>query len=251
MGHKINHEISFGPFGVLVAISRLVPRGRKFRQQTHPGSGPGARAPFSTIIIVSEMTGGYYLLLPSLWVCTIALIFSDEQSIYSSQVEGRSRSPAHQGSYVLQVLAEVRTMDFLLAKEPIILLHSSDSLTTVLDRLSSVPYPVLPVVDGDSQLLGVVNLEEVHQASQEPTLKPLILAADLMLSDIRPLTPNDTLDKMLELFVENDLLALLVVNDLHQRRVIGMVRRFEIASAYCATSTGRLCPANGGQCHAR
>ena len=46
------------------------------------------------------------------------------------------------------------------------LLHSDDSLTTVLDRLSSVPYPVLPVVDGESQLLGVVNLEEVHLASQ-------------------------------------------------------------------------------------
>ena len=32
-----------------------------------------AKTPFSTLIIVSEMTGGYYLLLPSLWVCTICL----------------------------------------------------------------------------------------------------------------------------------------------------------------------------------
>jgi CIC family chloride channel protein len=191
-----------------------------------------AKTPFSTIIIVSEMTGGYYLLLPSLWVCTIAFILSDEQSIYSSQVESQSRSPAHQGSYVRQVLAQVRVMEFLSPKEPIVVLHSDDSLPTVLDRLSSVPYPVLPVVNGDSELLGVVNLEEVHQASQEPSLKPLILAEDLMRSDIRPLTPDDTLDRALELFVENDLLALPVVNDLDQRQVVGMVRRFEIASAY-------------------
>jgi CIC family chloride channel protein len=65
-----------------------------------------AKTPFSTIIIVSEMTGGYNLLLPSLWVCTLAFVLSDRQSIYSAQVESRSRSPAHQGSYVREALAE-------------------------------------------------------------------------------------------------------------------------------------------------
>jgi chloride channel protein, CIC family len=191
-----------------------------------------AKTPFSTLIMVSELTGGYTLLLPSLWVCTLAFVFSDEQSIYASQVESRSRSPAHQGSYVRQILAEVRVMEFLSPKAPLVVLHSNDSLPTVLDRLSSVPYPVLPVVDGEQGLLGVVNLEEVHHASLEPGLKPLILAEDLMRGDIRPLTPGDTLDRALELFVENDLLALPVVDDLKARHVVGMVRRFEIASAY-------------------
>ena len=122
--------------------------------------------------------------------------------------------------------------EFLSPEQTVVTLHPNDPLATVIDRLSNVPFPVLPVVDGDSRLLGVVNLEEVHLASQTPTLKPLILAADLMRSDIRPLTPDDTLDRALELFVENDLLALPVVDDLNTRQVIGMVRRFEIASAY-------------------
>jgi CBS domain-containing protein len=46
------------------------------------------------------------------------------------------------------------------------------------------------------------------------------------------LTLDDTLDRALELFIENDLLALPVVNDLQQQNVVSMVRRFEIASAY-------------------
>ena len=46
-----------------------------------------AKTPFSTIVIVSEMTGGYHLLLPSLWVCSLAFMLSDRQSIYSSQVQ--------------------------------------------------------------------------------------------------------------------------------------------------------------------
>jgi CIC family chloride channel protein len=191
-----------------------------------------AKTPFSTIIIVSEMTGGYSLLLPSLWVCTLSFILSDQQSIYASQVESRSRSPAHKGIYIRQVLAEVCVRKFFTPEQSVVTLRTNDPLDTVVDSLSSVPFPVLPVVDKDGRLLGVVDLEEVHLASQEPTLQPLVLAADLMRSDIRPLTPNDTLDRALELFIENDLLALPVVDDLQRRRVIGVVRRFEIANAY-------------------
>jgi len=191
-----------------------------------------AKTPFSTLIIVSEMTGGYSLLLPSLWVCTLSYILSGEQSIYSSQVEGRSRSPAHQGSYVREVLAGVRVSEFLSPQRTPDVLHPCDSLDTVLDRLSSAPYEVLPVVDVHSRLLGVVSHEEVHLASGEPALKPLVLAEDLMRVDVRPLTPDSTLDHALELFVENDLVALPVVQDLKQREIVGMVRRHEIASAY-------------------
>lgn len=204
-----------------------------------------AKTPFSTLIIVSEMTGGYSLLLPSLWVCTLSFILSDQKSIYASQVESRSRSPAHQGSYVRQVLAEVRVSAFLASQQTVTTLHPSDPLTAVIDRLSSVPFPVLPVVDGDSRLLGIVNLEEVHLAAQTPSLQPLILATDLMRSDIRPLTPDDTLDRALELFVENDLLALPVVGDLEARRVIAMVRRFDIASAYLRHLHAPRAPSDG------
>ena len=111
-----------------------------------------AKTPFSTLIIVSEMTGGYHLLLPSLWVCTLSFILSDKQSIYSSQVESRSLSPAHQGSNVRKVLAEVRVSQFLSPGQSITTLAAQDSLAKVIDRLSGVPYSVLPVVDANNRL---------------------------------------------------------------------------------------------------
>jgi CIC family chloride channel protein len=191
-----------------------------------------AKTPFSTLIIVSEMTGGYHLLLPSLWVCTLSFILSDRQSIYSSQVESRSLSPAHQGTYVRQVLAQVRVSRFLSPVQSTPALHPHDSLATVIDRLSGAPHSVLPVADGDNRLLGVVSLEEVYLAAQAPSLQPLVLAEDLMRTEVHPLTPDDTLDRALELFVQNDLLTLPVVTSLQQRQVVGMVSRFDISSAY-------------------
>jgi CBS-domain-containing membrane protein len=88
------------------------------------------------------------------------------------------------------------------------------------------------VANAEGRLLGVVGLEEVSLASDEPALKSLILAEDLLRTDVHPLTLDSSLDHALELFFESDLLSLPVVNNLDQRRIIGMVRHHEIASNY-------------------
>jgi CBS domain-containing protein len=49
---------------------------------------------------------------------------------------------------------------------------------------------------------------------------------------VQPLTPEDRLDRAMELFVEQDLLALPVVDDAKERHVVGIVRRSDLAQAY-------------------
>jgi CIC family chloride channel protein len=191
-----------------------------------------AKTPFSTLVIVSEMTGNYNLLLPTLWVCTIAFLLSDGQSIYSSQVESRSRSPAHQGDYVREVLAGLNVRQFLLPDQTVPSIKPGDKLSQVVAQLSDSPYPALPVTDADGRLLGVVSLEEVHRAAISPELPSLVLAADLMRSDIVPLRPEDRLDRALELFVESNLLALPVVDTAPEGHVIGIVKRADISGTY-------------------
>jgi CIC family chloride channel protein len=111
-------------------------------------------------------------------------------------------------------------------------LRPQDQLATVIQRLGTSPHSALPVIDEERRLLGVVSLDEVYLASQSPSLQPLVLAADLMRGDVQPLTPDDRLDRALELFVENDLMTVPVVTNLTDRRLLGMVSRFDISSAY-------------------
>jgi CIC family chloride channel protein len=191
-----------------------------------------AKTPFSTLVIVSEMTGNYNLLLPTLWVCVLSFLLSDEQSIYSSQVESRSRSPAHQGDYVREVLAGLHVRQFITPQAELPSIHPGDRLKTVIECLSSTTFYSLPVTDAEGRLVGVVSLEEVHLAAESPYLRSIIVAADLMRSDVTPLAPNDRLDRALELFVESDRLALPVVSDDGDRRVIGVVKRSDISSTY-------------------
>jgi CIC family chloride channel protein len=144
---------------------------------------------------------------------------------------------------VREILAEVRVERFLTPGQAVPTLREGDSLATVLDRLDGSPYSVLPVVDEQDRLLGVIDLEGIHFALQSPHAVPLLVVEDLMRGNVRPLTPDDRLDHALELFVENDLLALPIVNDLRRRQVIGLVRRFDIAGAYLRHVQGSSLPA--------
>src|SRR5262249_41595130 len=183
-----------------------------------------AKTPFSTLIIVSEMTGNYNLLLPTLWVCILAFLLSDEQSIYSSQVESRSRSPAHQGDFVRTIMAGLQLKQFLTPEQSFPVLHPEDRLPVLVERLSNSSFQELPVVDTEGRYLGLVGLPEVLQVSRSPELRELVVAADLMWTDITPLQPDDPLDRGLELFVESDRLALPVVVG-PEKRVIALMRR--------------------------
>ncbi len=194
-----------------------------------------AKTPFSTLVIVSEMTGNYNLLLPTLWVCALAFLLSDEQSIYSSQVESRSRSPAHQGDYVRDVLTGLqrRASSSRRASE-VPGAAPGDRLRTSSNGSSSTPYhgPAghrrgRPAA-GHRDARGGASWRRNRR-----TCGALVVAADLMRTDVTPLHPDDRLDWALELFVENDLLALPVVDEQRpERRVVGIVKRADVSSTY-------------------
>jgi len=62
-----------------------------------------ARVPIATMLMVTEMTGGFQLLVPAALAITVSYViqmkfsaWSKYRSLYEGQVEGRPDSPAHQ-----------------------------------------------------------------------------------------------------------------------------------------------------------
>src|SRR5690606_10315681 len=70
-----------------------------------------AHAPISTIIMVSEMTGNYQLLLPTMWVSTLCFLLCKRWTIYEKQVLSRLESPAHRGDFIVDVLEGMTVRD--------------------------------------------------------------------------------------------------------------------------------------------
>jgi CIC family chloride channel protein len=224
-----------GAFGLLVHEHwpTLAPQPASFMIMGMAGFfAAAAKTPFSTLVIVCELTGDYRLIVPALWVCALSFILSDSQSLYRSQVSGRYLSPAHQGGYVREVLGGQTIALIMDGQSKIVPLQPDDVLVTVLDRFESSGRVVLPVADAEHRLLGVIHLNEVFWTSHHQATLPWLLAADLMRAGVRPLMSGDSLERAVELFAENDLSELPVVDNPSDRRLLGMVRRTDVARAY-------------------
>jgi CBS domain-containing protein len=130
------------------------------------------------------------------------------------------------------VLTGLYVSQFVLPPEQVPFLRPENRLDEVLGWLTSNPCNSLPVVDAEKRLLGVLALDEAHLAAQSTHSRSMILAADLMRTDVEPLHLDDRVDRALELFVENDLTALPVVDRSPDRKVLGVVKRSDISNAY-------------------
>jgi chloride channel protein, CIC family len=191
-----------------------------------------AKTPFSTLVIVCELTGDYRLIVPALWVCALAYLLSDEESLYRSQVKGRYNSPAHQGGYIREVLAGQTVSSLLSHSSQVQPLHANDPLTKVLDSFDATSRLVLPITDVQEHVLGIIHLNEVYWMSHRRSTLPWILAVDLMRSGVRPLRTQDSLERAVEIFAENDLPELPVVDGSDGSKLLGMIRRTDVAKAY-------------------
>src|SRR3954454_675979 len=73
---------------------------------------PGAaHAPISTIVMVSELTGDYGLLVPSLWVSVLCFLLCQRWTLYHKQLPSRLDSPAHRGDFLVDVLEGIIVKD--------------------------------------------------------------------------------------------------------------------------------------------
>ncbi len=229
-----------GAIGVLLhrLSPELVPHPASFVLMGMAGFfAAAAKTPFSTLVIVTEMTGGYHLLLPALWVCILAFMLSDEQSIYSSQIVSRARSPAHRGSLVRQVQDDPGVRHLLGIAGPVPHLRPGDRLAVIVELFTTSRHAALPVLDDGGRLLGLVNLEEVLVAS-DTAAKPIIVAGDLMRTEVTPILADDSLLAAQEAFIENDVMSLPVIDNEDDRRVIALLKRFDVASAYLRMAQG-------------
>src|SRR5271165_510258 len=63
-----------------------------------------SKTPLTSIVMVSEMTGSYSLLVPLMLACGLNMALSRRWTIYEEQVPTPIDSPAHQGDFVVDVL---------------------------------------------------------------------------------------------------------------------------------------------------
>lgn len=191
-----------------------------------------ARAPFSTILMVTEMTGSYQLLLPTMWVSTLCFLIMRPWTLYEKQVPTRLQSPAHRGDFIVDVLEGMQVQDVYQKNRKIHTVYEGASLDTIVHMLAKNSQRYFPVVDKEDKLVGIFSAEDVRSYLYDDTLWQIANARDLMTTRVITVTPEDDLNTALTKFTALNIDDLPVVAPEDSQQIIGILRRKETIAAY-------------------
>jgi CIC family chloride channel protein len=124
-----------------------------------------AHVPISTVIMVSEMTGNYHLLVPTMFVSMLAFLLVRRHTIFENQLAMRSASPNHQRA-IVRTLLERTTVNDILELRPRAVpppLSETMPLPVLLEQFAISGASSLPVYNDDKVLVGVIRFQALQK----------------------------------------------------------------------------------------
>lgn len=191
-----------------------------------------AHAPVSTIIMVSEMTGDYQLLLPTMWVSTLCFLLCRRWTLYEKQVPTRLESPAHRGDFIVDILEGMHVRDVFSPKITVMTIRESASLDEIVHLLAETHQHYFPVVDDDGCMVGIFTDDDVRAYLFDETIWKLAVARDVMNTNVVSVTPDDDLNTALQRFTSLNLDELPVVDPADSCKLLGRLTRRETIAFY-------------------
>ncbi len=191
-----------------------------------------ANTPLSTIIMVSELTGNYELLLPSMWVCTLSFLVARKWSIYQSQVFGRKDSQAHFGEYAYDILGSITVKEAFSEKRKFEIVTEEMLLGDLIMKFRNTSQRLFPVVNVNGRLTGTLNIEDVIRMYAKESVSDK-KAKDVMHKEMLKVSPNETIDETQHIMISNHVGEMIVVDDYEDPgRILGMIAASDIFRAY-------------------
>jgi len=187
-----------------------------------------AKTPLSAIIMVSELTGNYQLIVPAMWVSTLTFLSLRKVKFYKSQMQFRSDSPIHKNEYFLMILQEIKVKD-IMKKDPIVIKEDM-KFDDIIHFIPTTKHNSFPVVDNENRLVGVLRFEEIREFVFEEGLEDLVVASEICDKDAPTVTKENNLAEAIELIGTRNVELLPVVDE--ENRVIGIVTRRDIIATY-------------------
>jgi CIC family chloride channel protein len=190
-----------------------------------------AKTPLTAVILISEMTGSYGLLVPLMLVSSVTCLLSPGWSIYREQVPARIDSPAHLGELASAALSSMRVSDTIDPKSPAPLVRHGETLGRLADRAVQEGIGSFAVVDDEDRLVGLLTVADLHRAAREPALANLV-ARDLARQAVTKVTPDLDLREAVSLLVANHEEDLVVVDPRERTRPLAILSRQHLLAAY-------------------
>ncbi len=197
-----------------------------------------ANAPIGSLLMCSEMTGGYELITPLLLVSVISLILTRKWSIYEKQVWNKFHSPAHAGDVTINLLENIKVKNAYSAQK-LAPIHREEKFRNIKEIMASQGQDCVPVVDENGNLIGIVAFDRIKPAFLEPEFEDILIAEDIMVKPV-VVTEEHSLYEALIRMLDGNLRLALVVSSQDPNRILGTLQFKDIVESYNREISKRL-----------
>jgi CIC family chloride channel protein len=190
--------------------------------------GATAKTPISSIIMGSELTGGYALLAPMMLATFVAYIMSGQHnSIFRNQVLNRSDSPAHRMEYQLPILRDMYVKDAV--RVPVNKLSKDVTIDEALQIMNRNNSKMIAVVNEKELLHGVVYKHRLYEFPDE--YRKSIKLESIMIKDPFFAYSSDSLHNALIRLSSNELQEMPVLSN-ENNKVLGIITLADLVKLY-------------------
>ncbi len=191
------------------------------------------RAPLQAILILFELTGGYEVILPLMLSSIIAVLIGNwllEESIYTIKLKAKGIL-LRKGREV-NVLRTITVADVM--RTDVHTIPYNMRLRPLLDEISNdTHHSALFILNAQQELHGSISFHEIRSVLFDvEALEPVLVANDIANIEPALVTPEDTLDIVIQLFSHKNQDELPVVDSINRSKLIGSVHRADVISAY-------------------
>jgi CIC family chloride channel protein len=190
-----------------------------------------AKAPIGALLMVSEMTQGYGLVVPLMFVSAIPVLLSGRWGIYEKQVKNKFASPAHLSDLTINVLQTMQVRDVYNPHKPVTMLPMDMRLKEMKKLMMRTRESFFPVVDEEIRLVGILSFPGLRAILFEEALSELIVVGDLVEKPVA-IGLNETLHEALIKFISSGYGQIPILRDDRPGRLTGMLSLEELMEAY-------------------
>ena len=201
--------------------------------------GGAAHAPITAILILFEMTGDYQIILPLMLSTVLSTIVSrnlSPDSIYTLKLKRRGVELS-QDTQAIDLMQGV-TAEIAMNRETDAV--SSDmSLIELMSTFSSTHYHALPVVQNETELVGLITINELDHVRSKGTLESKTIADILTINNPATILPYQPVWMALRHLEAQGEGCVPVVSESGKNILLGVLRRIDIIRAYNKAVTKR------------
>lgn len=187
-----------------------------------------AKVPLAAVVMVTEMTGDYNILVPAALASAIAYLVSGDVSIYEKQVDTKVNSPVHASEFFLTLLKTLKVKDAMTPNY--IILEEHTIISEIKEHIRDIKrhgYRVL-IIKSREDYIGLVPLTAIYAIPKELWSKQKI--SDLSLLPFTFVKPNDSLLSVISLMIRYSI-SQIPVYDPKEKEIVGEVNYRNIFKA--------------------